>query len=99
MAGMAGRNKLLIKIKSISRMTGAFYFVCKKLGIRNEEWLWRRTGWKAPPFIDCKPPLFRGEGDRVSGGGVSGWGIRMVGWAPLRWPDRAADAPHRGRAG
>ena len=24
-------------------------------------------------FIDCKPPLFRGEGDRVSGGGVSGW--------------------------
>ena len=23
-------------------------------------------------FIDCKPPLFRGEGDRVSGGGVSG---------------------------
>ena len=22
-------------------------------------------------FIDCKPPLFRGEGDRVSGGGVA----------------------------
>ena len=22
-------------------------------------------------FIDCKPPLFRGEGDRVSGGRVS----------------------------
>ena len=29
-------RKLLIKMKSISRMTGAFYFVCKKLGIRNE---------------------------------------------------------------
>ena len=53
--------------------------------MRNEEWLWRRTGWEAPPFIDCKPPLFRGEGDRVSGGGVSGrMGHKGGGLASLR---------------
>jgi hypothetical protein len=51
-------RKLLIKMKSISRMTGAFYFVCKKLGIRNEEWWWRRTNREAPPFYMRKsgPP-------------------------------------------
>ena len=38
-------------------------------------------------FIDCKPPLFRGEGDRVSGGGVSGrMGHKGGGLAALRSP-------------
>ena len=41
-------------------------------------------------FIDCKPPLFRGEGDRVSGGGVSGWmGHKGGGLASLRSPTGA----------
>ena len=29
-------------------------------------------------------------------GKPDGWGIRVVGRAPLRWPDRAAGASHRG---
>ena len=48
-------------------------------------------------FIDCKPPLFRGEGDRVSGGGVSGWmGHKGGGLASLRSPIGLRDS-HRGR--
>ena len=65
--------------------------------MRNEEWLWRRTGWEAPPFIDCKPPLFRGEGDRFSGGGLFGrMGHKGVGLAALRSPIGLRDS-HRGR--
>ena len=67
-------------------MTGAFYFVCKKLGMRNG----------SGGAQNGKRRFFLCFGDS---GKPDGWGIRVAGRTPLRWPDRAADAPHRRRAG